>query len=78
MVADAVLMRNTLHDVIVCLDLCRAVMRRIWINFGWAFIYNLIGIPLAAGALYPLLFIQFPPMVRRHNLVSTLMCKHAS
>ena len=37
-------------------------MRRIRINFGWAFIYNLVGIPLAAGVLYPFLFIQFPPM----------------
>ena len=32
------------------------------INFVWAFIYNVVGIPLAAGVLYPGLHIQFPPM----------------
>ena len=55
-------MRATLHDLLTCLDLSRTVMRRIRINFGWAFVYNLVGIPLAAGVLYPFLFIQFPPM----------------
>merc|ERR1711991_60140 len=60
--ADVVLMKNTLHDLLVALDLSRVVMRRIRINFVWAFVYNLIGIPLAAGVLYPFLLIQFPPM----------------
>ena len=57
-----VTMKATLHDVVVALDLSRTVMRRIRINFGWAFIYNLIGIPLAGGILYPFFLIQFPPM----------------
>ena len=48
--------------MVVALDLSRVVMRRIRINFGWAFGYNLIGIPLAAGVLYPAFLIQFPPM----------------
>lgn len=60
--ADVVLMKNTLHDVVVALHLSRRVMRRIAINFVWAFAYNVIGIPLAAGALYPAFHIQFPPM----------------
>ena len=60
--ADIVLMKSTLHDLLVALDLSRVVMRRIRINFCWAFVYNLVGIPLAAGILYPFLFIQFPPM----------------
>ena len=37
-------------------------MRRIRINFIWAFGYNLVGIPFAAGVLYPVLLIQLPPM----------------
>ena len=60
--ADIVLMKSTLHDLLVALDLSATVMRRIRINFGWAFVYNLVGVPLAAGVLYPFLFIQFPPM----------------
>merc|ERR1712185_804882 len=60
--ADVVLMKSTLHDVVVALHLSRVVMRRIRFNFVWAFGYNVVGIPLAAGVLYPGLFIQFPPM----------------
>lgn len=60
--ADIVLMKATLHDVVVALHLSRVVMRRIRLNFVWAFGYNLVGIPLAAGVLYPAFLIQFPPM----------------
>jgi len=60
--ADVVLMKSTLQDLIVALDLSATVMRRIRINFLWAFIYNIVGMPLAAGILYPFLLIQFPPM----------------
>ena len=52
--ADIVLMKATLHDVVVALHLSRVVMRRIRLNFVWAFGYNLVGIPLAAGVLYPM------------------------
>ena len=60
--ADIVLMKSSLQDVVTALDLSRVVMRRIRLNFCWAFGYNIVGIPLAAGALYPALYIQFPPM----------------
>ncbi|KAI9015362.1 E1-E2 ATPase-domain-containing protein [Hyaloraphidium curvatum] len=52
--ASVVLMQPSLWGVAVLVDLSGAVFRRIWINLFWAFAYNVVGIPIAAGALYPL------------------------
>ncbi|KAJ8610606.1 hypothetical protein CTAYLR_007178 [Chrysophaeum taylorii] len=52
--ADVVLIKSDLRDVVVALDLSRAVYRRIKTNFVWATVYNLVLVPLAAGALFPL------------------------
>ena len=52
--ADVVLLRGDLRDVVTAVRLSRAVMRNIRLNLFWAFFYNVLGIPIAAGALYPL------------------------
>lgn len=59
--SDIVLMKNDLRDLLVAIDLARVTFNRIRLNFVWAFIYNVIGIPLAAGAAYPLLAWQISP-----------------
>lgn len=60
--ADIVLMRSDLSDVVTTIQLSKAVLKNIKENLFWAFIYNIIGIPLAAGAFYTLLNWQLQPM----------------
>ena len=56
--ADIVLMKNDLLDAVGAVKLSKAVIRNIKENLFWAFFYNSIGIPLAAGVLYPLFQIK--------------------
>lgn len=59
--ADIVLVKNSLHDVVVALHLSRVVFCRIKWNFVWALGYNMFALPFAAGALYPITKWKLPP-----------------
>ena len=59
--ADFVLIRNDLIDAVSSIELGNATMRRIRSNLGWAFSYNVIGIPLAMGLLLPFTGFLLPP-----------------
>ncbi|MGD0526269.1 MAG: heavy metal translocating P-type ATPase [Polyangiaceae bacterium] len=61
--ADVVLLQGGLAKLPVALALARATMRTIRRNLFWAFVYNVIGIPIAAGALYPFTGWQLSPML---------------
>ena len=60
--ADIILMKSRLTDAITAIRLSRAVIRNIKENLFWAFFYNVIGIPLAAGVWYPLFNLRLSPM----------------
>lgn len=60
--ADIVLMKSKLTDVSVAIRLSRQVLKNIHENLFWAFFYNCVGIPLAAGVLVPLLGLSLNPM----------------
>jgi P-type E1-E2 ATPase len=59
--ADFILLRNDLIDAVSSLSLGRSTMRRIRGNLGWAFVYNVIGIPLAMGVMLPFTGFLLPP-----------------
>lgn len=60
--ADIILMKNDLLDVVTALQLTKNVVTNIKMNLFWAFIYNIIGIPLAAGVLFPAFGLLLTPM----------------
>lgn len=61
--ADIVLMKRNLKDVLTAMDLSNATIRNIKQNLFWAFIYNTLGIPIAAGVLYPFTGHLLNPMI---------------
>ena len=60
---DAVLLRGEPLSIVAALDLARASLRTMRANLGWAVGYNILGIPIAAGALYPLFGILLSPAI---------------
>jgi Cu+-exporting ATPase len=61
--SDVTLMRNDLHGVVSAILLARRTMRTMKQNLFWAFVYNVVGIPVAAGILYPALGILLSPIL---------------
>jgi Cu+-exporting ATPase len=61
--ADIALLRADLHGVVSAMRLSRRTMRTMKQNLFWAFVYNVIGIPIAAGALYPFFGLLLTPVV---------------
>ena len=61
--ADYVLMRDSLSDVVVALDLSRKTLERIKLNYFFAMVYNILMIPMAAGVFYPIIRVQLPPWI---------------
>ncbi|GFY98915.1 heavy metal atpase 5 [Actinidia rufa] len=59
--ADIVLIKNNLEDVITAIDLSRKTLSRIRLNYVWALGYNVLGMPIAAGILFPFTGIRLPP-----------------
>lgn len=72
--ADVVLMKDSLDDVAAAIDLSRAVVRNIHMNLFWAFFYNVLGIPLAAGVLYPAFQLRLSPMIGSAAMSLSSVC----
>ncbi|OAD01460.1 hypothetical protein MUCCIDRAFT_173341 [Mucor lusitanicus CBS 277.49] len=69
--ASIVLIRNNLMDLLTMYDVSRTVVRRIRFNFFWAFLYNAVAIPIAAGILYPAVGQGLPPYIAGIAMVAS-------
>jgi Cu+-exporting ATPase len=58
---DVILIKDDLRDVVVALEVAKATMRKVKQNLFWAFVYNSLGIPLAAGLFYPFMALVISP-----------------
>eukprot|EP00027_Filamoeba_sp_ATCC50430_P015976 CAMPEP_0168574166 /NCGR_PEP_ID=MMETSP0413-20121227/18929_1 /TAXON_ID=136452 /ORGANISM="Filamoeba nolandi, Strain NC-AS-23-1" /LENGTH=681 /DNA_ID=CAMNT_0008607477 /DNA_START=237 /DNA_END=2279 /DNA_ORIENTATION=- len=61
--ASVVMLKHNLSDLLILFDVSRVTFRQIKRNFMWAFFFNLVGIPLSAGLLWPTLHIAIPPAI---------------
>ena len=72
--ADAILIRNDLLDAVSAIKLSRAVLTNIKQNLFWAFFYNVVCIPLAAGLFYPAFGIKLSPMIGAAAMSMSSVC----
>lgn len=72
--ADVVLMKDSLQDVATAILLSKAVIKNIHMNLFWAFFYNILGIPFAAGVLYPFFKILLSPMLGSAAMSLSSVC----
>ncbi len=72
--ADIVLMKNDLRDAVTAIKLSKTTMRNIRQNLFWALFYNSLGIPVAAGVLYPLLGLRLDPMIGAAAMSLSSVC----
>ncbi len=72
--AGVVLIKNSLNDLVTAIKLSHRTMRNIKLGLFWAFFYNILGIPLAAGALYPLLHLTLNPMIAAGAMSLSSVC----
>ena len=72
--ADVVLMKNSLQDISAAMSLSAAVIGNIRQNLFWAFFYNAIGIPVAAGILYPAFAVTLNPMIAAAAMSMSSVC----
>ncbi len=72
--ADVVLVKNDLRDVGTAVRLSRATLRNIRQNLFWAFFYNSVGIPVAAGLLYPAFALRLNPMIAAAAMSLSSIC----
>ena len=72
--ADVVLMKNSLSDLVTAIKLSHRTLRNIKLGLFWAFIYNIIGVPLAAGIFSPLLHLALNPMIAATAMSLSSVC----
>lgn len=72
--ADIVLIKSSLSDGAKAVELSKSVMRNIKMNLFWAFFYNVLGIPLAAGVLYPAFALRLTPMIGSAAMSMSSLC----
>lgn len=60
--AEIVCMKDTLSDVLNAILISKATLKRIKLNFAWAFVYNVVLVPIAMGVLVPIIGVEMDPM----------------